>query len=182
MRYRKMFIREASERDLEDILSIERAAFGSEEEADLVRDLLGDSSAEPVVSLLALEDDRAVGHVLFTQARLEPDTPLSVSILAPLAVVPDFQNRGIGGGLIDHGLGILKKTGGDLVFVLGHPQYYPRYGFEPAGKLGFEAPYPIPEKNADAWMVRSLREGLIGDFSGKVICADKLNKPEYWRE
>jgi putative acetyltransferase len=177
-----MEIWKTSKKDLGDILSIQRSAFQSNEEAVLVKDLLGDPSAEPVVSLLAFDGGRAVGHVLFTQARLEPGTSLSVSILAPLAVVPDFQNRGIGGELIDHGLGILKKAGGDLVFVLGHPQYYQRYGFKPAGKLGFEAPYPIPEKNADAWMVRSLRSGVFGVFSGKVICADKLNKAKYWRK
>jgi putative acetyltransferase len=70
----------------------------------------------------------------------------------------------------------------DLVFVLGNPEYYPSFGFKPAGNLGFDEPYPIPEKNADAWMVQALRPGAIGTIGGKIICADKLNKPEYWRE
>jgi predicted N-acetyltransferase YhbS len=72
--------------------------------------------------------------------------------------------------------------GVELVFVLGHPGYYPRFGFKPAGVLGFEAPYPIPEKHADAWMVRELRAGIIGSVRGKVVCADTLSRPEYWRE
>ena len=66
--------------------------------------------------------------------------------------------------------------------MLGHPWYYPRHGFTPAGILGFEAPFPIPEKDADAWMVQELRSGIIGTVSGKVVCCDALNKPEHWRE
>lgn len=177
-----MFIREALNMDLDNVMSIERVAFGSDEEANLVRDLIGDTSAKPIVSLLAIQDDRAVGHILFTKARLEPKAPLSISILAPIAVVPDSQKQGIGGKLIEYGLQVLLESMVDLVFVLGHPEYYPSYGFKPAGNLGFDAPYPIPGKNADAWMVQALRPGAIGTFSGKIICADKLNKPEYWRE
>ncbi len=76
----------------------------------------------------------------------------------------------------------MSESGVELVFVLGHPDYYPRHGFKPAGALGFEAPYPIPDKNANAWMVQELRTGAIDSVSGKVICADALNQPEHWRE
>ena len=177
-----MIIRKALYSDLDNVLFVERAAFGSDEEANLVRDLLGDDSAKPIVSLLAFQENRAVGHILFTKARLESKAPLSISILAPLAVVPDAQKQGVGGELIEYGLQVLLESGVDLVFVLGHPKYYPRYGFKPAGNLGFDAPHPIPNKNADAWMVRALRPEVIGAFSGKVICADKMNNPKYWRE
>jgi len=177
-----MFIREALNTDLPSVLSVERAAFGSDEEANLVKDLLCDPSAKPLVSLLAFQADRPVGHILFTTARLEPEDPLSISILAPLAVVPDSQKQGIGGKLVEYGLGVLSRSAVDLVFVLGYPAYYRRYGFKPAGILGFDAPYPIPAKNADAWMVQTLQPGAVGAFGGKVICADKLNKAEYWRE
>jgi len=80
-----MIIREALHSDLDNVLSVERAAFGSEEEANLVRELLGDTSAKPIVSLLAFQENRAVGHILFTKARLEPKSTLSVSMLTPLA-------------------------------------------------------------------------------------------------
>jgi putative acetyltransferase len=76
----------------------------------------------------------------------------------------------------------LSESGVELVFVLGHPDYYPRYGFKPAGVLGYEAPYPIPDEQADAWMVQELRPGVIDSVSGKVICADVMNQPEHWRE
>lgn len=178
-----MDIREATASDLDDVLQVEREAFGHDKEAELVRELLDDPSARPVLSLLAFEDDRAVGHVLFTGARLvHTQDTASIVILAPLAIVPDFQKQGIGGQLIERGLQLLSKSGVDLAFVLGHPKYYSRHGFRPAGSLGFEATYPIPDEHAEAWMVQALRPDVIGSVSGKVICADSLNKPEHWRE
>ncbi|NQT89071.1 N-acetyltransferase [bacterium] len=178
-----MHIREATDSDLNDVLSVERQAFGYDKEAELVRALLDDPSAAPSLSLLAFKDDRAVGHILFTAVSLTgaQDTA-PMAILAPLAIVPDAQKQGIGGALIERGLQLLSESGVDVVFVLGHPGYYPRYGFQPAGKLGLEAPYPIPDEHADAWMVQALRPGVIGSVRGKVVCADALNRPEHWRE
>ncbi|MDA3937637.1 MAG: N-acetyltransferase [Actinomycetota bacterium] len=178
-----MHIEQASDSHLETVLHVERTAFGYDKEAELVRDLLHDPTALPRLSLLAFEGERAVGHVLFTSARLEdaPD-PASIALLAPLAVMPEFQSRGVGGRLIERGLQMLTESGVDLIFVLGHPGYYPRYGFEPAGRLGFAAPYPIPDEHAEAWMVQALRAGVIGTTRGTVICADALDEPEHWRE
>ncbi|MBN1294613.1 MAG: N-acetyltransferase [Candidatus Latescibacteria bacterium] len=179
----KITIREASENDLEDVLFIESAAFGKNDEAELVKNLLSDPSAQPSLSIIALKGDRPVGHILFTKAILESaKRPVSTYILAPLAIIPDAQNQGIGGLLIAEGLVRLKKMGVELVFVLGHPDYYPRHGFNTAGCRGFEAPYPIPEKDAGAWMVQALQDNVIGAVTGKVRCADTLNRPEYWRE
>lgn len=178
-----MQIREATDADLEDVLCVEREAFGYEKEARLVQDLLGDPSARPLASFLAIDGDRAVGHILFTSARLEGDTKNArIFLLAPLAVIPGFQKQGVGGRLIEHGLQTLSKSGVDLVFVLGHPGYYPRYGFQPAGVRGFAAPYPIPAVHAAAWMVQELRPGVIGRVSGTVRCAEMLDRPEHWRE
>lgn len=177
-----MTIRETTDSDLNAILLVEKEAFGEDDEADLVRDLLEDPSANPLCSLLAFHHDQPVGHILFTSARLENNPDIVVSILAPLAVLPDFQRQGIGGRLIERGLQHLADSGVDLVFVLGHPDYYPRHGFKPAGVRGFKAPYPIPEKDADAWMVQELRPGVIGRVSGTVRCAKMMDKPEHWRE
>jgi putative acetyltransferase len=71
-------------------------------------------------------------------------------------------------------------VGVELVFVLGHPSYYPRHGFEPAIRLGLMAQYPISPE--EAWMVRALRPGVIGQVRGTVVAADAMNRPEYWRE
>jgi putative acetyltransferase len=178
-----MEIIEAGAADLDRVLEVEKTAFGSDEEAELVRKLLLDETAKPLLSLLALEAEKAVGHILFTNAGLTGSAAgVRVSILAPLAVIPEAQNTGIGGRLIEEGLRLLKEQGGELVFVLGHPGYYPRHGFQPAGALGLDAPYPIPENDADAWMVRELRPGILGTVSGKVVCAEKLDQPEYWAE
>jgi len=177
-----MIIREARDSDLEDVLSVERAAFDSNIEAELARKLLEDNSAKPSLSLLAFKEERPVGHILFTKALLEPEASLTISLLAPMAVVPDAQKQGIGSELIKQGLALLTQAGVDLVFVLGYPTYYSRHGFKPAGALGFEATYPLPEKNADAWMVQELRPGVLGSAQGKIICANVMNKPEYWRE
>lgn len=177
-----MIIRDALESELDDVLEVVNAAFGPEEVPELVRNLLVDQSAKPLLSLLAIRDDRPVGHVLFTAVHLEPGAPVKMSILAPLAVAPEFQRQGIGGRLVGHGLKVLGNSGVGLVFVLGHPEYYPRHGFRPAGAAGFEAPYPIPEENAEAWMVRELKPGIVGKWGGKVMCAESMNRPHYWRE
>jgi putative acetyltransferase len=174
-------IRNTTDTDLGEILRVNKAAFGQDEEADLVADLLDDDSARPLVSLLALDGEKAIGHILFTRVRITDDGP-PAAILAPMAVVPDRQKNGIGGQLIRAGLDQLEATGVELVFVLGWPDYYPRHGFRPAGIQGFDAPYPIAEENADAWMVLELRPGIIADNKGKITCADSLNRPELWVE
>jgi len=179
-------IKNTTESDLNDVLHIQAEAFGSEEGpeiVDLVQALLRDPSAMPLLSLLAVDAEKPIGHILFTTARLDSavDT-LSAVILAPLAVIPDAQSRGVGGRLIQEGLRRLAESGIDLVFVLGYPDYYSRHGFTPAGTLGLEAPYPIPEEHANAWMVQALRPGVIGSVRGRIICADVLNRPEHWRE
>jgi len=173
---------EAKESDLVSVLDIVSQAFGEEDVASLVRDLVNDETAEPVVSLLARKEDLDVGHILFTRARLEPENHFNVSILAPLAVVPDFQKQGIGGQLIEAGLEILRVNDVSLVFVLGYPGYYNRHGFISAGRLGLDAPYPIPQKNSDAWMVRELFSGKLGNYRGTVRCAASMDRAEYWRE
>jgi len=180
-----MEIRKSTESDLQDVLYVETQAFIGEGPviADLVRGLLCDPSAMPLLSLIAVNDGQAIGHILFTKAYFNPSLDsTSAVILAPLAVIPEAQSQGVGGKLIKEGLRLLSESGVDLVFVLGHPEYYPRHGFTPAGIQGFEAPYPIPEENAIAWMVQELRPGLIGSVSGKVKCANVLNQPEHWRE
>ena len=168
------------------ILDVHTDAFGPDqgpEIAELVSDLLDDETAHPLLSLVAEVDGKLVGHILFTAARLQPaDRNASVRILAPLAVSADVQRKGIGGALIKEGLKQLTESGVDLVFVLGHPGYYPRFGFQPAGALGLQAPYPIPSKNADAWMVQELRAGVIAKVEGTVQCSETLSQPQHWKE
>ncbi len=180
-----LVIRESANFDLQALLNVEGQAFGQDEGSviiGLVKDLLEDASAEPRLSLVAMDGNRITGHILFTNARIAGEEKIQASLLAPVAVLPELQRKGIGSRLIAEGLSLLSEKGVDLTFVLGHPEYYPRHGFNPALPLGFEAPYPVAEEVSDAWMVRELKAGIIGEVKGKVLCADRLNRPEYWRE
>lgn len=151
--------------------------------AELVRGLLDDETARPLLSLVAEIDARIIGHVLFTAAKLQPEVQsVSTQLLAPLAVSKEHQRKGVGGALIKEGLRQLATSGIGLVFVLGHPSYYPKFGFRPAGALGFDAPYPIPSAHQNAWMVQELQAGMIGRVRGKVQCAQILDQPQHWQE
>ncbi len=179
-----IIIRETGQADFEDIMTVERRAFGSEDEAELTKNLLVDITSQPVLSLLAFDNEKAVGHILFTKATFKDQkkSPL-LYILAPLAIIPEYQKRGIGGKLIKEGLRVLKEMKVELVFVLGHIQYYPKYGFiGNAAKFNLPAPYPIPDKVADAWMVQELVPGSIQKYNGQIACCKAMDKEEYWRE
>ncbi len=181
-----MKIRSSYKSDRLEIEKVHTIAFGKDEGpeiAELVNGLFGDKTAEPILSLVAVKNKKIIGHILFTKVNIA-HTPVSVSaqILAPLAVLPEVQAKGVGGLLIKEGLDRLRKADVGLIFVLGHPDYYPRSGFTPAGELGFEAPYHIPDENAGAWMVIELSSGIIGKVKGTVECSDVLNQPQYWRE
>jgi len=179
-------IRRTTDSDRSAISDIHMSAFGpaqGQEIVELVNGLLGDETAKPLLSLAAEKENTIVAHILFTRATLHHEQQnVSVRILAPLAVMGEFQGGGIGEELISEGLKQLAETGVDLVFVLGHPGYYAKFGFQPAGALGFAAPYPIPSEHADAWMVQELRPGVIGNIQGRIQCAGVLDQPRHWRE
>ena len=162
------------------------SAFGEIEGSQivvLISNLLADKSAYPLLPLVATVEKSIVGYILFTSTKIKHSDHTNCSaILAPLAVLPEFQSRGIGAQLVTRGLNQLMAVGVDIVFVLGHPEYYTKYGFSPAGKLGYEAPYPITDENAAAWMVGSCLPDQVERVNRKVVCADSLNKPVYWRE
>ncbi len=178
-----MLIRPALAEDTAALLGVERAAFGSEAEAALVEDLLNDPTAAPIINLVAEEAGEIVGHALFTHAVVRTaHADVAATCLAPLAVSPPAQRRGVGQGLCVAGVAAATELGIGLVFVLGHIDYYPRVGFTPASRLGLTAPYPIDPKVADAWMVLETQPGLLGKVQGPVVCADALMRPEMWVE
>jgi len=176
-----MRVIESSGADLGAVLAVGRAAFGGEDVPALVRELLADPSARPLLSLVALNDGPIIGHALFTAARVGTElAPGSAVILAPLAVIPDAQGRGVGGLLLRTGIRLLSDRGIRLVFLAGHPGYYPRHGFVPAYPLGFTPPFPVSPE--EAWMVRPLESDALGGTGGVVRCADAMDKAEHWRE
>lgn len=179
-------MRKALKADWQAISSVVIAGFGNEqgqEIAELITELLEDPSAHPSLSLVATTNNRVVGYILFTNTQIKHSQRMvSSAILAPLAVHPEYQAAGIGGRLVRKGLNQLKAAGVKLVFVLGHPGYYPRCGFSAAGVKGFDAPYPIAPENSGAWMVLERNPGTLECVSGQVICAEALNDPKHWRE
>lgn len=177
-----LIIRKSTTADLHEVMDVERRAFGSDEEAELVWNLLADPTAKPRLSLLAFLEGQPVGHIIFTRAYFDPPVDVIGAILGPLAVIPSHQKEGIGGKLIETGLNILKSQGFDWVFVLGHSSYYPRFGFTSAQKQGFEPPYPFPEEITNPWMALALTPTRISAYKGKVISADSFNHPQYWGE
>ena len=177
-------IRETTAGDFNSIMEVETQAFGYDKEALLTAALLADKTADPILSLLAFHDGKPAGHILFTRARFSgrQEQPM-MHILAPLAVKPEYQRQGIGGMLIEAGIEKLREKGSNLVFVLGHKEYYPRHGFIPgADRLGYPAPHPIPEAYSDYWMVQTLSPQGFDVGRGKIECCDELNKPEHWRD
>jgi putative acetyltransferase len=121
--------------DVPGVRRINEQAFGQPAEATLV-DRLRDTCPE-AVSLVADEEGRVVGHILFTPVVLESAPPLAGMGLAPMAVLPGRQRSGIGSALVRHGLDLLRRRGCPFVVVVGHPEYYPRFGFDRASRHGF---------------------------------------------
>jgi len=183
MNLKDIEIRTATEADYKSVMEIEKQAFGQDKEAQLVADLLNDSTASPSISLLAFHENKPVGHILYSRVYLEKHIDSLAHSLVPLAVLPAFQRKGIGGLLINRGKEVLHKMGSELIFVLGHINYYPKFGFiNNAAQFGYYTPYPIPDEVADAWMVMELTPNALAKNVGRVIFADALMKPEYWRE
>jgi putative acetyltransferase len=130
--------------DHDAIVALTDAAFEGEERAlRVVREL------EPEISLVYEEDGAIVGHVMLTRMELGEHRPFQLS---PLSVAPSHQNRGIGSQLTREALRLADEAGEPFVLVLGHPTYYPRFGFEPASPLGLEAPSDF----GVAWMAVKL--------------------------
>jgi len=142
-------------------------AFGREDEAELVNKLRRSIDFIPRLSLVALIDGKVVGHILFSPVFIRTEsTILPTLALAPMAVLPEFQNRGVGSELIREGLERCRTLGHKVVIVVGHPTYYPRFGFSSARAKGLEAPFPVPD---EAFMVIELVPGALNGISGMVI-------------
>jgi putative acetyltransferase len=144
------------------IRDVNEAAFGGAEEADLVESL----RAEGVVllSLVAECDHHIVGHILFSRMSiLRAGGAIPAVALAPVAVLPEYQRQGIGGKLIRSGLEALRDTGERIVIVVGHPEYYPRFGFSALRARPLESPFP-PE----AFMALELSPSALDGIRGRV--------------
>ncbi len=140
-------------------------AFGGTGEVNLVAALRWQAAV--TVALVALVNAQVVGHILCSPVTLEVDPAYAKAVaLAPLAVLPGYQRQGIGGQLIQAGLAACREAGYALVVVLGHPDYYPAYGFQPAKRYGLTCAYVPPDD--DAFMVQELQPGALAGRHGRV--------------
>jgi putative acetyltransferase len=163
-------IRPATPDDWPAIVEINDSAFEGASESALIAAL--ERSGRPVISLLALADDVRVGHIFFSPIRIEsPGPPIPAAALAPMAVTPRFQGKGIGTQLVEAGLRECIEQGYQVVVVVGHPRFYQRFGFRRAAGAGLESVY---SEAGDAFMVIELASGVLRGRTGVVQYPDEF--------
>jgi putative acetyltransferase len=157
-----MIIRREEPQDITAIRQVNEQAFGGSGEANAI-EILRDRGAA-TLSLVAVIDDRVIGHLFFTPAAIETaDHTWPALGLAPLSVLPEYQRQGIGSALMKAGLAECARLGYERVIVLGHPNYYPRFGFMRASLYGIRSEWEAPD---EAFMVLELQHGALDGVSG----------------
>lgn len=159
-----LVIRAEAKEDQPVIRRINEQAFGRVGEADLVEALR--AKVHPYISLVAVSDSQVVGHILFTPVSIVYEgATYNALALGPMAVLPEFQNQGIGSELVQRGLDECRGLGYEVVIVVGRPKFYPRFGFMPARQKGLESEFDIPD---EVFMVAELRDGALSEVRGIV--------------
>lgn len=164
----KFEIRKEKSSDLKEIFETNKVAFGSESEAKLVDLLRSNKTFIPQLSLVAVLNKKIIGHILFTKIKIVNynQKEFESLALAPMAVKPEHQKMGVGSRLIKSGLREAAKLKFKSVVVLGHENYYPKFGFTPAEKWNIRAPFEVPSQNFFA--LELIPDGLK-NVSGIVV-------------
>lgn len=158
--------------DIPAIRDVIEQAFGRAAEADLVDALRRNGKA--TLSLVAEYNGLIVGHILFSSVTIITGERESSGVgLAPLAVLPDFQNRGVGSSLVKNGLDHCREAGHSFAVVLGHSHYYPRFGFSPASRFGIGSEYDVADEN---FMAIELQDGALQNQSGLARYQPEFNE------
>jgi putative acetyltransferase len=166
-----VLIRAEKEKDRAAVRALNLSAFETPAEADLVDALR--EQAQPVISLVAEGGDAIIGHILFSPVTLHGNPELKMMGLAPMAVLTAHRSKGIGSALIRVGLEQCRQLGFGAVVVLGHPGYYPCFGFSPAVRFSIGCEYNVPE---EAFMLMELQPGYIRGISGVIKYHDAFSK------
>ena len=156
-------IREEQTIDETAVFTVHDSAFETDAEAKLVNALRKEAS--PIISLVAIIEDQIHGHILFSPVLLSGHPELKIMGLAPLAVSPPHQNKAIGKALTREGIRRCKEDGFDAIVVLGHPKYYPKFGFESATNFGIDSEYKVPE---GVFMIMELRPDALFQKNGRI--------------
>jgi putative acetyltransferase len=159
-----MVIRSERAGDVAAIRAVNRAAFDTPTEADLV-DALREQAPAAILSLVADEGGAIAGHILFSPVTLSGNTEVKIMGLAPMAVRPDAQRRGIGSALVRAGLERCAQADCDAVVVLGHADYYPRFGFVPASRFAIASEYDVAD---EVFMALELKPAALAGKSGTI--------------
>jgi putative acetyltransferase len=166
-------IREERVEDKEAVRAVNEQAFGQPTEADIVDSLR--ENCPVLLSLVALEGDKVVGHILFSPARIDDRIKTVEGMgLAPVAVQPERQRRGIGTELAKRGIEMLRSRGCLFIIVLGHPEYYPRFGFVRASLHGIASQWDgVPD---EAFMIQILDQSAMEGVSGVARYRDEFDE------
>lgn len=161
---KQITIRPERPEDSAAVIAINDRAFAGTAESELVVAIR--ESGRPVISLLAYSDDTPVGHIFFSPIQIRSEGPTIATLaLAPMAVLPAFQRRGIGTLLVEAGLKQCARQDCQVVIVVGHPTFYSRFGFRPATGMGLGSVY---SSAGDAFMALELAEGVLAGRAGFV--------------
>ena len=167
-----MIIRQEKPRDINDIHALNELTFGQPQEANIIDKLR--INCDNLLSLVAIENEKVVGHILFSPVKIEGQHGIIRGMgLAPMAVLPEMQHKGIGTQLVKSGIENLRKMQCPFVIVLGHPEYYPRFGFERASLYEIKCQWEgIPD---DAFMILWLDKSTMNPVSGLAKYRDEFN-------
>ncbi|AIQ48428.1 GCN5 family acetyltransferase [Paenibacillus sp. FSL R7-0273] len=164
-----MQIRTEKTGDYGQVFRLNELAFGNrEDEAELLERIRHSDQFIPDLSIVAERKGMIVGHILLSGAKVvDKELEHPVIVLAPIAVHPEYQGRGIGGLLIEEAKRRAASLGFGAILLIGHPSYYPRFGFVPAGVHGLELlQFPVP---AEVFQVCVLREGALEQLKGELM-------------
>ena len=152
-------IREERSDDVPAVRDLNRRAFGQDQESNIVDALRANGAA--LLSLVATLNDQVVGHIMYSPVSIEGN--VTGAALGPMALLPEHQRQGIGSKLIETGNQKLKDAGYPFITVVGHADYYPRFGFRPAGEHGIKCEWDVPD---DVFMLLVLDEAKTEGVSG----------------
>jgi len=161
-------IREERPDDVAAVRELNRRAFGQDQESNIVDALRANGAA--LLSLVATLNDRVVGHIMYSAVSVGGN--VKGAALGPMAVIPERQRQGIGSKLIEAGNQNLKNADCPFIIVVGHANYYPRFGFRPASEHGIKCEWDVP---GDVFMLLVLDQVKMEGVSGLVKYRDEFS-------